>query len=195
MIGFEKRAGGPQHRDLLGEAQGFANQATIHVPSRQVGALAVGRRLARGVESFRIAINHSNIDPGKMSLVIMLLDHLGILPRLIGLFASGRTSPSAIGRDVSIDFHQRFSMTAPAIGHQRRGTILMGASLFDLGPHIDRGFGFILSQPPSDPQPGARFDQGTPPIFPFIIGLSLLVFFPFRPTYVHSPSIWAGPIR
>jgi hypothetical protein len=151
--------------------------------------------LAGDVEGIGVAIDHPNIHSGKMPVVIVLLDHLGRLPRRLGLFAGWRTSPSAIGRDVSIHFHQGFPMTTPAIRHQGRGAILMGATTFNLRPQLDGGFRFIVSQTPPDPQAGARFDQGTPPIFPVIVWLSRFVFFSFRPTYVHSPSICDGPIR
>jgi hypothetical protein len=151
--------------------------------------------LPRDVEGLSVAIDNPNIHPGKVALSIMLLDHLGILPDRVGLLAGWWTPPSAIGRDLSIDFDQSFPMAAPAIRHQGRGTVLMGTTPFDLSPQIDGGFRFILSQASSDPQARPRFDQRASPIFPVIAGLSPLVFFPFRPTYVHSPSIWDGPIR
>ena len=147
------------------------------------------------VERIGVTLDQANIHAGKMPLVIVLLDHLGILPRRMGLVAGWPTSPSTIGRDFPIRFHPGFPVTTPAIRHQRRRTILMGATPLNVRLQIDGGFRFILSQAPSDPQARARFDQGTPPICLSIVNLSHFVFLSLRPTYVASPSIGDGPIR
>jgi hypothetical protein len=188
-------AGGSQHSDLLGKAHGVANQATVHEPSGEVGAFAVGGRLSRSIQGLCIAVDDANSDAEEMPVLIVLLDHLSILPGRLGLFAGWWTPPSAIGRNVSVHVHQRFPMTSPPIGDQRRWTVLMGWATVNLRPQLDRRFRFILPDPASDPQARLRFDQSTPPIVSGIVWVSHVVFFPFRPTYVHSPSICAGPIR
>jgi hypothetical protein len=95
---------------------------------------------------------------------------------------------------MSVHVHQRLPMTSPAIRDQRRRARLMGWATVNLRPQLERCFRFILPHPASDPQARQCFDQGTPPIFPVIAWLAHVVFFLFRPTYVHSPSICAGLI-
>ncbi|GEM_PF-2437720 len=68
--------GGTQHCQLLGKAQYFANQASIHEPRGQAGSARSS--LAQGGV---IAINHPNVNPRQITLLIALFD---LLPQLYG---------------------------------------------------------------------------------------------------------------
>jgi len=109
-----------QHMHALGKAQGFTNQAPIHMARGQMGAFKVGRGHGQfGVDLFRLTEDDTRFDIDNTT-VFTVLDHLQVLPFLAWLPERWRSSASAVVRHLTVDLKQGFAMTAPPIRNQRR---------------------------------------------------------------------------
>jgi len=119
---------GPQHGHELGEAQGFADQAAIHVSRGQVGALHIGSVVVQcHAYLFRFAKDYARFYADHSPL-LALFDQLQVLPPLPWLLAGGRSSASLVGRYGAIHFDQSLPMTAPTIRYQWRRRVRMSTA-------------------------------------------------------------------
>lgn len=173
--------GSAQHRHTLGKAQRVANQAAIHVARGQVGAFNVGGMQLQGsIDLSRLTTDHPRFGSDHPSL-LALLDHLHILPLFAGLLERWRASTSAVVRYFTIDFHQGFPVTAPAIRDQRRRGIGMAPAL-ELLEECDRCIRFPFADPTSHTPPSVNLNQGAAPEFALFVACDAPPLCPLCPT-------------
>ena len=110
-----------------------------------------------------------------------VFDDLQVLPACDRAPPSGGTPDASVGRHLTVDQEDRFSVRAEAIADQRRGDLRMPAPL-ELPQGLGRSLLLGLGNASAEAQSGFDLDHGCAPELALGVGLGVVFLAPLCPT-------------